>query len=160
VFLIGLTGGAVLRQWAVNDRTPTETNSPIEPAVEAVAAAPPTGPQAGSSSRDVPHGPTAPDQITSTSVTVPPTTAPPRFATVVAPDANKAPPATLGTVRAFDHDHVDHGHHYDNIAARHDHDDHGLRTQPLSGSARRFVRVISELDSDSSGVGLRTCQRR
>jgi hypothetical protein len=95
VFLIGLTGGAVLRQWAVNDRTPTETNSPIEPAVEAVAAAPPTGPQAGSSSRDVPDGPTAPDQITSTSVTVPPTTAPPRFATVVAPDANKAPPATL-----------------------------------------------------------------
>jgi hypothetical protein len=94
VFLIGLTAGAVLRQQGVGNPTPTETNRPTEPAVEAMAT--PASSQAiGMSSGATAPRPAVPNQTTSTTVAVPSTTVLPHVATVAGSDPDKAPPTTL-----------------------------------------------------------------
>jgi len=143
VFLIGLTGGAVLHQWAISDPTPAKTDSPIEPA---------------SKRWPIPHLVTRMLRRRRLPLRRPwrPTKPLPRASgsrrrqsRAICPWRGTCPQerATYDarTLPAFHHDHYDHRHHHDNVAAADDHNDHRLRTQPLSGSARRRrVGVIAD----------------
>jgi hypothetical protein len=62
VFLIGLTGGAVLRQGAGSNPTYADTNGTGEPAVQSMMA-PPSGLRAGSFTRASVHKPVASNGI-------------------------------------------------------------------------------------------------
>jgi hypothetical protein len=90
VFLIGLTGGAVLRQRVAGGPISTDTTGAIEPTVEAMAD-PPNDQPVGSPSRASAPGPAASHDTTSTSVAVPATTVPAQFAADTAPDIEWPP---------------------------------------------------------------------
>lgn len=95
VFLIGLTGGAVLRQRAAADRTSTAMNSPSEATVGPVVTPPTTHPSGSPSQATVP-GSGASDHTTSTSATIPPTTAPPSLAMAVTSEPESTLRSTQG----------------------------------------------------------------